>query len=141
MPSTYQYTTVNASIEEVWNVIRPFHKLDWAPEVISSVEPINSIQDGVVGAKRLVNGVFPETLKEIDDECFLIRYSIEDGPSPISSQDVSEYMDTIQLRRTEKEGVTKIEWSSSWTADNDSAVEFTQGIYKAFLNALDQYFA
>lgn len=135
MPSTYQFTKVNSPIEDVWEVIKLFHKLDWAPKVISSIEPIGDIQDGAVGAKRLINGVFPETLKEIDEEKYLIRYSIDDGPSPISSQDVSEYIDTIQLLKTEKDDVTKIEWSSSWVADDDSAVEFTKEIYKVFLDS------
>lgn len=141
MPSTYQFTTVNAPIEEVWQVIKPFYRLDWAPDVVSSIEVLNHLPDGAIGAKRLINGVFPETLKEINEDKFIIRYSIDDGPSPLSSQDVSNYHDIIALHRTENGNATKIEWSSSWIADNNDAMEFVEGIYKVFLASLDRRFA
>ena len=38
MPSSYQTCTISAPVEKVWDVIKSFHDLSWASNVITSCE-------------------------------------------------------------------------------------------------------
>ncbi len=138
MLSTYQSTVINASLADVWERVSDFHNLSWASKVISECEKVGDIGGREVGARRLLNGVFHETLTHIGEEEHVIEYSIDDGPSPISQDEVRNYRGLIQLKPvTEVEGdLTFIEWSSSWESDSEEAVEFCHGIYVALLGEL-----
>ncbi len=135
MPSTHQSITVNRPIGDVWRTIRNFHDLSWAPNVITSVENTGNTDGESVGAKRLLNGVFHETLQEVDADNYRFSYSIDDGPSPVSSQDVSNYTGVVELSCT-NEGETLVVWTSSWESSSEDAVDFCHRIYVAFLNDL-----
>lgn len=136
MPSTYQSIVVNAPIEKIWQRIYNFHDFSWAPEVITSCEAVGPISPAQAGAKRILNGVFHETLTRIEPENHLLEYSIDDGPSPVSANEVSNYIGTLKLRSITLGGGTFIEWSSSWQSQREDAVEFCHGIYVALLQAL-----
>jgi len=136
MPSTYQSIIVNASIDDVWQRIKNFHDFDWASEVISSCEAIGSIGPTEVGAKRILNGVFHETLIRMEPENHLLEYSIDDGPSPVSASEVSNYVGSLQLRPVTLGEATFVEWYSSWDSQSEDAVEFCHGIYVALLQTL-----
>ncbi len=64
MPTTNQSTVVNAPIADVWSRFDNFHDLSWAPNVITHVEKEGSIDGSSVGAKRILNNAFYETLIE-----------------------------------------------------------------------------
>ena len=138
MPLTYQSTVVKASLEDVWNRVSDFHDLSWAPEVITKCEKIGDIDGREVGAKRVLNEVFHQTATRIAPDRHVFEYSIDDGPSPISSDDVRNYIGVISLKPvTMSEGpATFVEWSSSWDSESDEAVDFCHGIYVALLNGL-----
>jgi hypothetical protein len=51
MGQTYQSTVINASADKVWNAIKNFHDLSWAPNVIEKVEVVGDAGGGDVGAK------------------------------------------------------------------------------------------
>lgn len=137
MPSTYQSNIINAPIEKVWQTIRNFHDLSsCAPNVVSSCESVGDTAGTEVGAKRVLNGAFHETLKEIDDGAHLIRYSIDDGPDPVSPAIVSNYTGEIKLTPVTMQDTTLIEWSSSWDSDEDEAVSFCHNIYVAIMGDL-----
>ena len=140
MPSTNQSIVVNASVDEVWTRFRNFHDLSWASNVIANVEKVGDVDGGSVGAKRLLNGVFHETLVEIDDDAYFLRYSIDDGPSPVSRDEVSNYIGIVKLSSVEQGGQTLVEWTSAWDSDSEDAVEFCHGIYAALLGALVESF-
>ena len=136
MPSTNQSIVVNASAGDVWARFSNFHDFSWAPNVIASVEKVGDVDGGRVGAKRILNGVFHETLVEIDDDTFYLRYSIDEGPSPVSRDEVSNYFGVVKLSSAEGGAKTLVEWTSSWDSNSEDAVAFCHGIYIALLDEL-----
>lgn len=140
MPSTYQSIIVNAPIDSVWKTVKNFHDFSWAPEVIQSCDAVGEASGIEVGAKRVLNGVFEETLVELDDEKHKVRYSIDDGPFPVSATDVNNYFGTLRLRSSTLDGKTLVGWSSVWNSDSEDAVEFCHGIYVALLQSLAGHF-
>ena len=140
MPKTHQSIDVAASISEVWARFSDFHDLSWAPNVINNVEKVGGAPGGEVGAKRILNNAFHETLVEIDNDRYMLRYSIDDGPSPVSKEEVLNYFGVVQLTPADKSNTTHVEWTSSWESNVDDAVEFCHGIYVALLNELAESF-
>lgn len=140
MPITNQSKDIDTSISEVWSKFNNFHDLSWAPNVITSVEKVGSVDGGEVGAKRILNHAFHETLVEIDHDKYALRYSIDDGPSPVSKEEVTNYYGVVKLSPTAEGNGTHVEWSSSWESNVEDAIEFCHGIYVALLNELFESF-
>ena len=92
MPSTYQSLVINASINDIWDKLSNFHELSWANKVLPSVEKVGDKNGNEVGAKRVLNGAFHETLIESNQSMYSLKYSIDDGPSPVSRNEVSNYL-------------------------------------------------
>jgi hypothetical protein len=136
MPSTNQSKTIDASISEVWTRFNNFHDLSWAPNVITKVEKVGSIDGAEVGAKRVLNDAFHETLVEIDHGQYKLKYSIDEGPSPLSKEEVSSYYGAVKLSSENGGNKTLVNWSSSWESNTEDAVEFCHNIYIALLNDL-----
>lgn len=142
MNQCYNSTVVSASIEDVWKSVRNFHDLSWANPVITSLEVVGDISGDTVGAKRLLNGLFHETLTILDTENHCITYVIEDGPEPISKSTVANYVGLLELSAVTDENTTFVEWSSTYeSSDPDAVHEFCNPIYVALLSALKQHFA
>lgn len=140
MPVTQQSIDVDSSIEEVWFRFRNFHDMSWAPNVISSVEKVGDVEGDKAGAQRILNDAFHETLVEINHDQYHLKYSIDDGPSPVSRQEVSNYYGVVRLTPSGQGQGTHVEWSSSWDANVDDAVDFCHGIYVALLAELKKSF-
>jgi hypothetical protein len=104
--------------------------------VITGLEVVGDAGARQVGAKRVLNGVFSETLMTLDDDAHTLSYSIDDGPSPISRDDVSNYVGRVVVRPVTEGGGSFVEWSSSWERNDESAAEFCHGIYVALLGEL-----
>lgn len=132
MGTTQQDIEINAPVDTVWQAIRNFHDMSWAPNVITGVEKVGDKSGDEVGAVRILNGAFHETLKTLDDDARTFSYSIDDGPSPVSRDDVSNYIGRVAVQ-TAGEG-TRVEWTSSWENNDEAAAEFCHGIYVAALN-------
>ena len=139
MPNTKQSIVINAPISDVWKKLNNFHDLSWAPNVITSNDKVGEIDGNSIGAKRVLNNAFHETLQEINNDSFSLKYSIDDGPSPVSKAEVNNYIGTIQLSPA-TDGGTLAEWNSSWESRSDDAVEFCHGIYVALLGELENSF-
>lgn len=60
-------TVLDASLPEVWQVIREFHVFSWDVPIIEKIEKAGNISGIEVGAKRILNGVFYETLTYFDE--------------------------------------------------------------------------
>jgi hypothetical protein len=136
MPSTYQTVNISATVSDVWENFIDFHAFPWSKNVITKVEKVGDISGNEIGAKRILNDAFHETLVEINPEEYIIKYSIDDGPSPVSKDEVANYIGIIHLSSLpDKEG-TLVEWSSSWSANTEDAVDFCHGIYVALLEEL-----
>ena len=136
MPETNQSIDIKAPISDVWDKLNDFHNISWAPNVITGVEKIGDIDGGKVGAKRILNSAFHETLVEIDNSTYSLKYSIDDGPSPVSKDDVSNYFGVVKLTASSDNTQTHVSWASSWESNSEDAVEFCHGIYVALLNEL-----
>ena len=136
MPCTDQSKVINASIDDVWAKFRDFHDLSWASGIISTVVKVGDVGGCEVGAKRFLNDAFHETLLEIDSDAKTMKYSVDDGPSPLSKDEVSNYEGLVKLSADAETGGTLVEWSSSWESDSEEAVKFCHDIYVALLDAL-----
>ncbi len=136
MKKTYQSICLQAPIDHVWNAVNNFHNFDYAPDVISKCEIVGGKSGAEVGAKRILNEAFHETLLEHNKENYTIRYSLDDGPSPVSKDDVQNYVGCIKLTPVTTDDSTFLEWSSSWESNSDEAVEFCHNIYMALFGAL-----
>ncbi len=141
MGRTYQSITVGAPAERVWSTLRNFHDLAWAAQVITECRPVGTRAADQVGAKRVLNDAFHETLVGIDERDRSITYSIEDGPSPVSRVEVSDYIGVVRVRPiTEDNGRSFVEWSSTWQGNDKAAAEFCHNIYAQLLRALRKHF-
>ncbi len=141
MPTTNQSRLINASIDETWEKFSNFHEMSWAANVLFSCEKVGEIHGDMAGAKRILNNAFHETLIEIDPTSHSLKYSIDDGPSPVSKDEVSNYIGTVHMTSAADGTGTLVEWSSSWDSNSDDAVAFCSGIYVALLNELAESFA
>ncbi len=141
MLTTNQSIVVDAPIADVWSRFSDFHDFSWAPNVMTQVDKVDSIDGGKSGAKRILNNAFHETLIEISNDEYSLKYSIDDGPSPVSKEEVDNYVGVVRLSPAEDGSGTLVEWSSSWDSEVDDAVEFCHGIYVALLGELAKSFA
>ena len=82
----------------------------------------------------MLNGAFQETLLDLDDSQRTFRYSIDDGPSPVSKTDVADYVGEVRVRPVTEGGGTFVEWSSKWERNDTATAEFCSAIYVALLS-------
>ena len=141
MGKTYQSVVINAPVDKVWGALRNFHDLSWASGVVTSCTSVGDLKPDQVGARRILNNVFHETLVELNDLDRTFKYRIDDGPSPVSTDEVKDYIGIVHAIPITDDDTTFVEWSSSWD-QNDAAVhDFCHGIYVAVLGALKKNFS
>ena len=128
---------INSPIKKVWETISDFHDMSWAPGVVTSLTKVSDKNGNEVGAKRILNDAFHETLTKIDADAFTFLYSIDDGPGPVSKSVVDNYIGLVKL--TEIGSGTLVEWGSTYESENDNEVaDFCNPIYSALLSALNE---
>lgn len=137
----YNSCVVNAPADRVWSALRNFHDLSWASGVVQKVERIGEAGGDQIGARRVLNGVFHETLLALNDADRELKYSIDDGPGPVSKDSVSGYRGRVRVMPVTDLNGAFVEWSSSWEDSSGGVREFCDPIYKAFLDALKTHFA
>lgn len=137
----YNSAVVPANADRVWQTLRDFHDMSWAPEVIESCEPGNNLPGTQIGAKRVLNGAFHETLLALDDQDRVVRYSIDDGPDAVSKDNVSGYVGQVQVFPITDTGESFVIWSSSWESSGGGVAEFCDPIYQALLGQLKKHFS
>lgn len=136
MPRVYNSIVVNAPIETVWKRIADFHDFSWAPSVITRCEKVGDKGGTAVGARRLLNGSFLDTLIAYSELEHRIMYSLDDAPSPISPVEISNYVGDLHLLPITNEGKTFAEWSGCWDSNGTEAIAFMNDIYVALLSDL-----
>lgn len=136
--SCFNSIVINAPIEKVWEKIKDFHDFSWAPNVVTKCEAIGNKSGTEVGAKRILNDVFHETLVGFNEEEHRFQYSIDDGPSPVSKDNVKNYIADVHLIPITNSNTTFIEWASSWesASNSEETTSFCNPIYAAILNDL-----
>ncbi len=141
MGKCYNSTVVDASIDDVWDMIKDFHQLSWGDKVITKVDIVGEVSGTEVGAKRILNEAFHETLLSADSKNFSFTYSIDDGPGPVSNDSVSNYVGKVSLYPVTDSGKTFVEWISTYESDSDSVVgDFCNPIYAGLLSSLKSRF-
>ncbi|SCY32550.1 Polyketide cyclase / dehydrase and lipid transport [Nitrosospira sp. Nl5] len=136
MPKVYNSIIVPAPIEHVWSRIRDFHDFSWAPSVITSCKKVGEGDGYSVGARRLLNNAFLDTLVAYSTIEKRMMYSMDEGPSPVSSREIHDYVGDLRLLPVTVNDTTFAEWSGSWEAGNTDAVEFMNGVYRSLLGDL-----
>lgn len=141
MPSSYQSTVVPAPAETVWSALRNFHDMSWAAGVVDQCDAVGDRAGDQIGAQRVLNNAFHETLHGLDDRQMLLTYSIDEGPSPVSSTDVSDYVGNVHVVPATEDNACVVEWYSRWESASDEGVPFCGNIYKALLAKLRERLA
>ncbi len=132
MGKTHQSTTIDAPVKTVWQAIRNFHDMSWAPNVIQKLEVMGGKKSDEPGTVRVLNDAFRETLIEVNDADRTFSYSIDEGPSPLSSKEIDNYVGRVQVR---PEGdSTLVEWSSAWERNDEPVHDFCHPMYVALLD-------
>ncbi len=137
----YTSVVVSAPAEKVWDAIKDFHNLSWAPNVIENVEKIGDAKGNQVGAKRVLNNAFHETLHAVDDEKKLFQYSIDDGPGPASKDNVQGYLGEVQVFSVTEDNSAFVLWTSGWQAGGEGTKDFCDPVYGALLADLKKAFS
>ena len=133
----YNTININAPIDKVWETISNFHDMSWAAGVITSLRIVGAQQGNEIGARRVLNDAFHETLTELDAAQYSFSYSIDDGPGPIAKDAVENYIGSVKLSQTHNG--TFVEWRSSFESTNSKEIsEFCDPIYQALLSALQE---
>ncbi|WON73843.1 SRPBCC family protein [Nitrosospira sp. Is2] len=133
MPKVYNSIIVPAPIEQVWSRIRDFHDFSWAPSVITSCEKVGDGDGRSVGARRRLNGALLDTLIAYSAIDRRIMYSLDEGPSPLSSREIRDYVGNLHLLPITTDDTTFAEWSGMWESENTDAVEYMNGVYRSLL--------
>ena len=136
MPKVYNSIIVGAPIEQVWSRIRDFHDFTWAPTLIASCEKVGDGNGCSVGARRLLNGIFLDTLIAYSAIDRRMMYSLDEGPYPVSSREIRNYVGDLHLLPVTADNTTFAEWSGTWESENTDAVEYMNGVYRSLLSDL-----
>lgn len=137
----YNSIVIDAPADKVWEKLRNFHDLSWAAGVIETCEAVGEIPAAQIGAQRILNGVFHETLHALDDLARTVRYSIDDGPEAVSKNNVQGYIGEVRVFPVTDSNSSFVVWTSSWESSGGGVAEFCNPIYRALLAALKSSFA
>ena len=141
MGKCYNSTVVDASIEKVWDTIKDFHEFSWGDKVITKVDAVGDVAGTEVGAKRILNDAFHETLLSVDAENYRFTYSIDDGPEPVNKDADLSYVSAVSLYPVTDSGKTFVEWISTYGSGSENAVgDFCNPIYAGLLSSLKSKF-
>jgi len=132
---------VPAAPEKVWDKLKDFHDMSWADGIVTRCETIGDKKGHQVGAKRLINQAFHETLLTLNDAGRTFSYSIDDGPGPVAKGKVSNYVGKVTVSPGKEPQTSLVEWQSTFESKDENAVfDFCNPIYVALLSALKKKF-
>ena len=138
----YNATILNASADSIWATLRDFHDMSWAPNVVEGVTAVGDVPGTEVGAKRILNNAFHETLHEIDESARYLKYSIDDGPGPVAQGSVTGYFGEVRvIPITVPDGdQSVVVWTSTWDSEQGGVYDFCDPIYRALLTDMKSHF-
>jgi hypothetical protein len=132
----YNSIIVPAPVEQVWSRIHDFHDFSWAPSLVTSWEKVGGGDGHSVGARRRLNGIFLDTLIAYSAIDRRMMYSLDDGPFPVSSGHIRDYVGDLHLLPVTADNTTFAEWSGIWESETTDAVEYMNGVYRTLLGDL-----
>lgn len=137
----YNSIVIEATPDKVWAVLKDFHNLSWSKNVVSKVTIIGDKSANEIGAKRILNDAFHETLLSLDNKKRKFTYSIDDGPSVVSKDNVEGYIGEVTVFEISENNTSFVIWSSNWkSAKEDTVANFCNPIYHAILQDLKSHF-
>jgi uncharacterized protein YndB with AHSA1/START domain len=129
--------SLNASAEEVWNVIRGFDAMPrWHPAIARSEET----REGGKTRRKLTlhgGGEVVEELEQHNDGTRSYRYTMLPSPLPLAG-----YRSELSVR-DEKPGKCTVRWSSTFEPTGDREADATalvRGVYQAGFENLKKMF-
>ena len=138
----YNSIVIGASPDKVWSVLKDFHELSWAKNVVSKVTVVGNKSSDEIGAKRILNDAFHETLLSLDNKARRFTYSIDDGPAAVSKDNVEGYVGEVTLFPISENNTSFVIWSSKWKSAKEGGVaDFCNPIYHAILQDLKNHFS
>ena len=124
---------IPAPVDEVWKRIRNFHDMSWTP-AIETLERVGDARGDQVGAKRILNGAFHETLVGIDELERSFQYQITDGPSPLSKDELLYYHSEVKVLPVTDENASFVIWESRYESRDDTQIkQVCDAFYITFL--------
>ncbi len=138
--SCYHSIVIQAPARRVWDGIKDFHNASWANNVVSSCEVVGKKKGTEIGAQRILNGAFHETLQAIDNISQTFRYSIDDGPGAVSKDQVSGYIGQVCVHSVSNDDSCFIVWSSAWQSSVGDVGALCNPIYVALLADMKHHF-
>jgi len=142
MGTCYNSAVIAAPADKVWAAIRDFHDFSWARGVVTHAEKVGAAAGTEVGAVRVINGAFRETLRSFDEQGRQFSYSIDDGPGPLATANVQRYLGTVRVLPVTLSDQTFVEWVSEYESVDDGAIGgVCNPVYRALLGALQAHFA
>ncbi len=137
----YNSIVIESPADEVWSVLKSFHDLSWSKNVVSNVEVIGDKSADEVGAKRILNEAFHETLLSLDNSARKFTYSIDDGPAVVSKDNVEGYVGEVTVFSVSNNNTSFVLWTSDWASEKEAGVaDFCNPIYHALLQDLKEHF-
>ena len=138
----YNSIVINKPASDVWDVLKNFHDLSWSKNVVAKVTPIGNKSFNEVGAKRILNDAFHETLVSLNNDAKKFTYSIDDGPSVVSKENIEGYLGEVTVFPVTENNSSFIVWTSEWKSEKESGVaDFCNPIYHALLQDLKTHFS
>lgn len=133
---------ISAPTGKVWNTLKKFHDLSWSKNVITKLEIIGDKKDTEIGAQRVLNDAFHETLQSVDNEAMTFTYSIEDGPGPAAKENMDNYICLVTVFSVTENNSSFVLWTSDWeSSKEDNVADFFNPIYHALLQDLKEHFS
>lgn len=138
----FNSTVITAPADKVFEALNNFHDLSWCKNVVTQLDIIGDKQGREIGAKRVLNDAFHETLQSLDLENKSFTYSIDDGPGPVSKDSVDGYIGEVKVIPITENDSSLVIWKSEWKSSKDGGVaDFCNPIYHALLQDLKSYFS
>lgn len=138
----FNSTVVTAPADKVFETLNNFHDLSWSKNVITKLDVIGDKHGQEVGAKRILNDAFHETLQSINKDNKSFTYSIDDGPGPVAKNSVDGYLGEVTVIPITDNNTSLVVWTSKWKSSKEGGVaEFCNPIYHAILQDLKSYFS
>ena len=137
----YNSIVINASADDVWNILKDFHDLSWSKNVVAKVDIVGDKASNEIGAKRILNDAFHETLRSLDNEGKTFTYSIDDGPGPVSKDAVVGYIGEVTVFSVTADNSSFVLWTSKWASEEGGVADFCNPVYHGFLQDLKSHFS
>ena len=108
----YNSIVIAADPDKVWAILKDFHDLSWSKNVVSKVTIVGDKSSDEIGAKRILNDAFHETLVSLDNESKKFTYSIDDGPGAVSKENVEGYLGEVTVFPISENNTSFVLWTS-----------------------------